>query len=108
MGVKESRTIRQLLGYKEKTAGGIMTPEVTTVTEDMTVSEVIEFLRAEAAEHESIYYIYVVEDDRHLCRRHLAARPDHVRPRHARRATSSSATSSRCSPTTTRKTSPRR
>ncbi len=66
MGVQESRTIRQLLGYKEKTAGGIMTPEVTTVTEDMTVAQVIEFLRHEASEHESIYYIYVVEADNHL------------------------------------------
>jgi Mg2+ transporter MgtE len=66
MGVKESRAIRSLLGYKEKTAGGIMTPEVTTVTEEMTIEEVIEFLRAEAAEHESIYYIYVVEGDQQL------------------------------------------
>jgi len=66
MGVDDSRAIRGLLGYKEKTAGGIMTPEVTTITEDMTVQEVIEFLRAEAAEHESIYYIYVVEDERRL------------------------------------------
>ncbi len=66
MGVKESRQIRSLLGYKEKTAGGIMTPEVTTVTEDMTVEQVINHLRAESAEHESIYYIYVIEDDCHL------------------------------------------
>ena len=66
MGIKESRAIRSLLGYKEKTAGGIMTPEVTTVTEDMTVEQVIAFLRSEAAEHESIYYIFVVEDDRRL------------------------------------------
>jgi len=66
MGVKESRQVRSLLGYKEKTAGGIMTPEVTTVTEDMTVQQVIDHLRAEAAEHESIYYIYVIEDDCHL------------------------------------------
>ena len=66
MGVKESGAIRSLLGYKEKTAGGIMTPEVTTVTEDMTVQQVIDFLRHEAAEHESIYYIFVVEGDRQL------------------------------------------
>ena len=68
MGVKESRAIRSLLGYKEKTAGGIMTPEVTTVTEDMTVQQVIEFLRGEAAEHESIYYIFVIEGDTRLAR----------------------------------------
>jgi len=66
MGVQEARAVRSLLGYKEKTAGGIMTPEVTTVTDDMTVQQVIEYLRNEAAEHESIYYIYVVEGDRHL------------------------------------------
>lgn len=66
MGVNEARAIRSLLGYREKTAGGIMTPEVTTVTETMTVQEVIDYLRTGAAEHESIYYIYVVEDDRRL------------------------------------------
>jgi magnesium transporter len=62
MGVADASSIRSLLGYKDKTAGGIMTPEVTTVTEDMTVQQVIEKLRAESAEHESVYYVYVVED----------------------------------------------
>ena len=66
MGVKESGAIRSLLGYKEKTAGGIMTPEVTTVSDDLTVQEVIEQLREEAGEHESIYYVYVVEANRRL------------------------------------------
>jgi Mg2+ transporter MgtE len=66
MGVKEARAIRSLLGYKEKTAGGIMTPEATTVSDDMTVQEVIDYLRTGAVEHETIYYIFVVEDDRRL------------------------------------------
>ncbi len=66
MGVNEARAIRSLLGYREKTAGGIMTPEVTTVTEGMSVQQVIEHLRAEAAEREGIYYIYVVDEDRRL------------------------------------------
>jgi Mg/Co/Ni transporter MgtE len=66
MGVKESRQVRKLLGYKEKTAGGIMTPEVTTVTEDMTVAQVIEHLRTAAAENEHIYYVYVVGSKRVL------------------------------------------
>ena len=60
MGVKEARQVRKLLGYRDKTAGGIMTPEVTTVTEDMTVQQVVEHLRGAAAENENIYYIYVV------------------------------------------------
>jgi len=66
MGVREARAIRSLLGYREKTAGGIMTPEVTTVSSEMTVEQVINYLRTEAAEHESIYYIYVIEGDRRL------------------------------------------
>jgi len=66
MGVKESSAIRSLLGYKEKTAGGIMTPEVTTVSDDMTVQQVIDQLRDEADEQESIYYVYVVEANRRL------------------------------------------
>lgn len=66
MGVNEAQAIRSLLGYREKTAGGIMTPEVTTLTDDMTVQEVIDHLRTGAAGHESIYYIYVVDADRHL------------------------------------------
>ncbi len=66
MGVEESGAVRGLLGYREKTAGGIMTPEVTTVTEEMTVQQVIEHLRGEASENESIYYIYVTDESNHL------------------------------------------
>lgn len=66
MGVEDSNAIRKLLGYKEKTAGGIMTPEVTTVTEDMSVQQVIDYLRHESAEHESVYYVYVVETGNRL------------------------------------------
>jgi Mg2+ transporter MgtE len=63
MGVEDASAIRGLLGYKEKTAGGIMTSEVTTVTDNMTIAEVIEHLREFAAEHEAVYYVYVVGDD---------------------------------------------
>ncbi len=66
MGMEESGAIRGLLGYREKTAGGIMTPEVTTVTAEMTVQQVIEHLRGEAAENESIYYIYVTDEEDRL------------------------------------------
>ena len=41
MGVREARQVRKLLGYREKTAGGIMTPEITTVSEDMTAQELL-------------------------------------------------------------------
>ena len=95
MGVKESSAIRSLLGYKEKTAGGIMTPEVTTVTEEMTVQQVIDHLRDEADEHESIYYVYVVEADRRLAGVISPARPAARLPRPPPSPRSPSAT---CSP----------
>jgi len=81
MGVEDASAIRGLLGYKEKTAGGIMTSEVTTVTDDMSVQQVIEHLRAVREEQESIFYVYVVEGDRHLTgvvsiRDLLLAQPD--------------------------------
>jgi magnesium transporter len=66
MGLEEQAEIRGLLGYREKPAGGIMTPEVTTVTAEMTVQQVIDHLRSEAAENESIYYVYVVGAARQL------------------------------------------
>ena len=83
MGVREARQVRKLLGYKEKTAGGIMTPEVTTVTEDMTVQQVIEHLRG-AARREREHLL-------HLRRRRRRARS---------RASSRCATSSSPSPDT--------
>jgi Mg2+ transporter MgtE len=66
MGVKEARLVRSLLGYREESAGGIMTSEITAVTEDMDVSRVIDYLRHEAPTGEDVYYIYVVDQDRTL------------------------------------------
>jgi len=60
MGVQDSRRIRSLLGYREKTAGGIMTPEFLSVLEDTTVTETIEKLRAERESFPAVSYIYTV------------------------------------------------
>ncbi len=60
MGVQDSRRIRSLLGYKEKTAGGIMTTDFVSVSEDCTVAETIEKLRSVSEEFGSISYIYTV------------------------------------------------
>ena len=60
MGVKDSWRIRSLLGYKEKTAGGIMTTDFVSVQEDITVAQTIEKLRAVSGELESVSYIYTI------------------------------------------------
>lgn len=66
MGVQEAADIRKLLGYKEKTAGGIMTTDFVAFTENLTAGEAIESLRKKETEAETIYYIYVVDDANHL------------------------------------------
>jgi len=66
MGLREAHLVRQLLGYREESAGGIMTSEITAVTDEMTITEVVDYLRHEAPTGEDVYYIYVVDKDRTL------------------------------------------
>ncbi len=54
--------VERLLVYEEDEAGGLMTPEYVAVKGNMTVEEVLEFLRRAAPDAETIYYIYVVDD----------------------------------------------
>ncbi|MDR3135914.1 MAG: CBS domain-containing protein [Coriobacteriales bacterium] len=60
MGVQDSHRIRSLLGYREKTAGGIMTPEFISVLDSTSVAATIEALRAQSAQLEAVNYIYTV------------------------------------------------
>ncbi len=66
MGVKEAADIRRLLGYKENTAGGIMTTDLVAFSQNLTAGETIERLREKETEAETIYYIYVIDDMGHL------------------------------------------
>ncbi|MDR1014229.1 MAG: CBS domain-containing protein [Coriobacteriales bacterium] len=66
MGVQDQRRIRSLLGYKEKTAGGIMTPEFVAVGEDATVGETIERLRSLDEDFESVHYVYTLDGQARL------------------------------------------
>ncbi|HET8846611.1 MAG TPA: hypothetical protein VFN35_34435, partial [Ktedonobacteraceae bacterium] len=45
MPASESQPIRDLLRYGAQTAGGLMTPEVLALTEDLTVEETLNYLR---------------------------------------------------------------
>lgn len=55
--------MRSLLGYKEETAGGIMTTDFLTVNDDLTVSDAIEAIREMDENQESIHYLYLVSDN---------------------------------------------
>lgn len=59
--------LRELMTYKEDTAGGIMNPKVLTVQKDMTVAEALNFIRDKAEnDNVELYYIYVVDKHKHL------------------------------------------
>lgn len=66
MRTKEARDVQHLLRYEEDTAGGVMTTEFVAVPPGMTAGQAIGRLRELEPDAETIYYIYVVDDDGHL------------------------------------------
>ncbi len=58
--------IEELSKYDEDDAGGLMTPEYVAVRAGMTVDEVLQFLRRAAPDAETVYYLYVLDDDGRL------------------------------------------
>src|SRR3954462_5690012 len=65
MRPKESGVVENLLEYAEQTAGRIMNPHVFALNEDMTVGEAITELQTNR-DVEMVFYLYVVDDRRHL------------------------------------------
>ena len=62
----EREDIRRLAAYPEGTAGAVMTSEYALLQPDVTVAAAIDRLRAEAPDKETIYYAYVVDNNRTL------------------------------------------
>lgn len=58
--------INELLAYEEYTAGAIMTTEYVSILENSTVRSAMTVLRNEAPNAETIYYVFVVDDQHHL------------------------------------------
>lgn len=62
----ERSDIRKLLSFPEHSAGAIMTTEYASLPADITVQEAIDRLRRQAPDSETIYYVYILGDDRRL------------------------------------------
>ncbi|OIJ12516.1 magnesium transporter [Anaerobacillus alkalilacustris] len=62
MKKEEAEEVIQLLKYDDQTAGAIMTTEYISVSSTDTVVNVMGRLRLEAPEAETIYYLYVVDE----------------------------------------------
>lgn len=62
----EAAEVKELLGYPEETAGGLMTTEYIALPSRLTCGETIELLRQQSPGAELIYYLYVVDGDESL------------------------------------------
>jgi len=65
MRPRQSGEVENLLEYDEQTAGRIMNPHVFALAEDMTVGEAITELQTNR-DVEMVFYLYVVDERRHL------------------------------------------
>ena len=65
MRPKESTVVENLLEYAERTAGRIMNPNVFALNEDITVGEAITEIQS-SRDVEMVFYLYVVDERRHL------------------------------------------
>ncbi len=58
--------IRELLHYEDDTAGAIMTTEYVSIVANQTVRSAMYLLKKQAAVAETIYYIYVIDNEERL------------------------------------------
>ena len=63
---EERRDYLRLSAYPEGTAGAVMTSEVAKLAADLTIETAISEIGRQSEEYETIYYLYVVDDDDHL------------------------------------------
>ncbi|MCZ8515052.1 CBS domain-containing protein [Paenibacillus filicis] len=68
-----SEEVRELMEYPDKSVGSLMTTELISFNENITVNEAIQELRRLKPDSESIYYIYIVNDEGKLIA-HLSLR----------------------------------
>ena len=66
MAQAQRNDIRRLLSYPDGSAGSIMTTDYASLPENITVAEALDQLRRQAPDRETIYYIYILDDDRKL------------------------------------------
>ena len=78
---QEAEELGELLAYPEDTAGGMMTTEFVALPASLTCAQAIDRLRELEPDAETIYYVYVTDDEDRLVgvlslRDLIVARPD--------------------------------
>jgi len=64
--VNDREEIRMLSQYEEGEVGAVMTPDCITLSQHLKILEVLEIIRVTAKEQETIYYCYVLDDNKKL------------------------------------------
>lgn len=62
----EADDVRELLGYGDEVAGGLMTTDYVAIPDTQSAQETINYLRELEPDAETIYYLYVVTGSEHL------------------------------------------
>ena len=81
MDKEDAEDVRELLAYPEDSTGGIMTTEYIAIRADFTGQQAIDYLRQLSPDAETIYYLYVTDEEERLLgvmslRDLIIARPD--------------------------------
>ncbi|MBL1229784.1 magnesium transporter [Enterococcus sp. BWB1-3] len=66
MSTEDASEIKELLHYEDDTAGSIMTTEYVSIVANQTVRSAMYVLKTQADVAETIYYVYVVDQDNRL------------------------------------------
>ncbi len=66
MEPEEAQEVRELMEHEEDTAGALMTTEFIALPPELTVAQAFPELRKQAAEAETIYYLYILGPDENL------------------------------------------
>jgi magnesium transporter len=66
MDKDSAQEIKELLHYEEYTAGSIMTTEFIAIAANQTVRSAMHILKSKAPSAETIYYVYVIDEEKRL------------------------------------------
>ncbi|TVQ75222.1 MAG: magnesium transporter [Phycisphaeraceae bacterium] len=65
-GAQQRRVTERLFQYDEATVGAVMSPDFAAVPAEMRVSEAMDLIRLEAPRKETVYYIFVMDNESRL------------------------------------------